>query len=164
MGTVKEQIAIVKKHIQSELKRSSLEYLKLGLELFHKERKGSAYPRVQPAIGNLSTSVELMIKAFLSAQNPLLIFTDLPLDLKILLLSPEQVPTNTNWRAYDLELRSFGYKTIELNDSISAYGVYFPEEKKKLQSYFKLLSHIRNKSLHASLPSFQTYDLERIGY
>ena len=160
---MKKAIEAVKNYLQYELAESSSEYLKLGLELLHKERKKPT-SKVQSVIGNLSVAIELMIKAFLASQNPLLVFTDLPLELKILFSSHESIPQISNWRSYDLELRSFVYKTLELNETISAFAIYFSEERQKLQSYFRLLAHIRNKSLHASLPSFQKYDLGRIGY
>jgi hypothetical protein len=160
---MKKQFEAIKNDLQYELASSASEYLRLGLELFHKERKNST-SNVQSIIGNLSVAIELMIKAFLATQNPSLIFTNLPLELKIFFSSPEGISQTTGWRAYELELRSFSYKTLELHESVSAFNIYFPEERQRLQAYFRLLADIRNKSLHASLPSFQKYQLERIGY
>ena len=133
------------------------------MKLFREQHK-SSYACIQPAIGNLGISVELILKAFIVDKNPLLLFRELPIELKAFFSSPNEVPKSFNWRQYDIDLRSFAFKTIELDEAISIFYVYFPKHKQMLQPYFKFLSKIRNLSVHASLPSFQKYDLDKIAY
>lgn len=160
----KEYCASTQRKIHSELARSGIGYLKTGLELFHKECN-STYPLIEPAIGNLATAVELMIKAFLAKNNLVLLFKDLPLELKILFMCPENLsPDSLNLRIYDTELRSFRYKTFELDELIASFYIFFPEKRQVLRPYFRLLSRCRNASIHLSLPSFQRYELERTAY
>jgi len=161
---MKEYCASVQEKIQRELARSGIGYLKAGLELFYRERNSTS-PLIEPAIGNLAVAIELMIKAFLAKNNLILLFRDLPLELRILFTCPEKMSTDTlNLRHYDTELRSFTYKTFELNELISSFLILFPEHRQVLRPYFRLLSRCRNASIHLSLPSFQRYELERTAY
>jgi len=154
----------IQRKIQLELTKSGRGYLRTGLKLFHKERT-SSYPVIGPAIGNLATAIELMIKAFLAKNNLSLLFKDLPLELRILFECPETLPSDSlNLRRYDNELRSSAYKTLELDELIASFYVFFPEKKQALRPYFRLLSRCRNASVHFSLPSFQHYELERTAY
>ncbi len=150
--------------MRGELARSAVGYLKAGLDLFHREHGGS-FAVIEPAIGNLAIAVELMLKTLLVKHNPLLLFRDLPLELKVLFTCPDAVkPASFNWRAYDVELRSYGYKTMELDELISTFFLFFPSQKQTLRPHLKFLSKCRNASIHLSLPSFQTYELERTAY
>jgi hypothetical protein len=161
---MKEYYDSVQQRMQSELARSAVGYLKVGLDLFHREYGGS-FALIEPAIGNLAIAVELMLKTLLVKQNPLLLFRDLPLELKVMFTCPDAVKQDSfNWRAYDVELRSFGYKTMELDELISTFFLFFPSQKQVLRPHLKFLSKCRNASVHLSLPSFQTYELERTAY
>jgi len=154
----------IREKLQTELTRSGMGYLKSGLELFHNERR-SSLGRIEPAIGNLAIAVELMLKTFVVKNNPLLLFRELPLELRILFTCPDAIPSKGfNWRRYDIDLRSFNYKTLELAELISLFYVFFPNHKQALKPYFSLLSRCRNASIHSSLPSFQRYELERTAY
>ena len=137
---MKKYCASVQEKIQRELARSGIGYLKAGLELFYRERNSTS-PLIEPAIGNLAVAIELMIKAFLAKNNLILLFRDLPLELRILFTCPEKMSTDTlNLRHYDTELRSFTYKTFELNELISSFLILFPEHRQVLRPYFRLLS------------------------
>lgn len=161
---MKQYCDSIQRKIQTELARSAMGYLRFGLDLFHKEHK-SSLPLIEPAIGNLAIAVELMLKTFVVKNNPLLLFRELPLELKILFTCPDVVPSKGfNWRQYDVDLRSFRYKTLELDELISTFYVFFPDHKRTLKPYFRLLSGCRNASIHFSLPSFQRYELERTAY
>ena len=150
--------------MQNELARSAVGYLKVGLELFHREYE-SSFALIEPAIGNLAIAVELMLKTLVVKQNPLLLFRDLPLQLKALFACPDAVTQDSfNWRAYDVELRAYGYKTVELQELISTFFLFFPSQKQVLRPHLRFLSRCRNASIHLSLPSFQTYELERTAY
>ena len=160
----KEYCASIQEKIHRELAGSGVGYLKTGLELFRKNRNSTS-PLIEPAIGNLAIAIELMIKAFLAKNNLVLLFRDLPLELKILFTCPENLSSDSlNLRLYDNELRSFAYKTFELDELIASFYTFFPEERQALRPYFRLLSRCRNASIHLSLPSFQRYELERTAY
>lgn len=154
----------VQDRMQRELARSAVSYLHVGLELFHREY-GSSFARIEPAIGNLAIAVELMLKTLLVKQNPLLLFRDLPLELRVLFACPNAVTKDSfNWRAYDVDLSAYGYKTVELDELISTFFLFFPSQKQVLRPHLRFLSRCRNASVHLSLPSFQTYEFERTAY
>ena len=162
--TIKEHIALTQDRIQRELARSGIGYLKTGLALLHKERKGT-YPLIEPAIGNLATAIELMIKAFLAKNSLVLLFADLPLELKILVTCPDNLLADSfSWRHLDNMLRASAHKTLELDKLIASFYLFCPDKRQALGPYFKLLSRCRNASIHLSLPSFQRYELERTGF
>ncbi|MFW6130026.1 MAG: hypothetical protein ACOC56_02505 [Atribacterota bacterium] len=152
----------ISEYFQNELAKSAMSYLKIGLDLFHLSNRKLI--TIQAPIGNLGTATELMLKTYVSKKNPLLLFKGLPNELKILFSSLGKYPKNFKWRLYDIDLRSFSYKTIELDECISIFNIFFPEHKQFLKPYFRFLSSCRNISLHASIPSFQIYDLERTSY
>jgi hypothetical protein len=49
-----------------------------------------------------------------------------------------------------MDLRSFAFKTIELDEAISIFYVYVSKDKQILQPYFRFLSRTRNLSVHTS--------------
>ena len=154
----------LKEELQKALSRTAMGYLKYGLELFHKERK-SSFTGIEPVIGNLAVAVELMLKTFAVKNNPLLLFKELPQELRIAFASPESVISkNFNWRPYDIDLRSFKYKTFGLEEMASTFYVFFPSHKQALKTHFRLLVDCRNMSLHSALPAFQEYDMGRTVY
>jgi len=138
-------------------------YLRAGLEIFHNARK-SLDSNTQPSIGNLGIAIELMLKTLIVKHNPVLLFVGLPDEVQVLFSCPESLPKDFNWRPFDIDLRSFKYKTKELDECISLFYVLFPQHKQELHAYFRLLSSCRNASVHSVLPSFQRYELERLGY
>lgn len=154
----------VQKQMQKDLARSAAGYLKVGLDLFHREYS-SSFACIEPAIGNLAIAVEMMLKVLLVKQNPLLLFRDLPSELRVVFTCPDAVEQGSfNWRAYDVELRTHKYKTVELDELISTFFLFFPSQKQILRPHLRFLSKCRNASIHLSLPSFQTYELERTAY
>jgi len=96
--------------------------------------------------------------------SPELVFVSLPLPLRMMFVNPSKMPKAFNWRQYDVDLRSFAFSTAELDQLISMFLVVFEQHKQRLQPYFRLFSRIRNQSVHAALPKFQHYDLERVAY
>lgn len=160
---MKEYFDNIRNQLRRELAGSAVGYLRVGLDLFHKERS-SSYPSIQPAFGNLGIAIELMLKTYLVKNNPSLIFRDLPLDLQIIFACPEAELPGFNRRVHNVNLTSFNYKTAELDECISSFFVFFPESKQMLKPYFRYLSRSRNLSVHASLPSIQYYQLERTAY
>ncbi|MDO8747801.1 MAG: hypothetical protein Q7J72_01645 [Candidatus Omnitrophota bacterium] len=153
----------ITQYLQNELKNSAVSYLKAGLEIFHKTNKAGSWSS-QPALGNLGIAVELMLKAFIVKNNPLLLFKGLPIELQVLFTCPDSLPRDFNWRLFDIDLRSFKYETKELNECISAFYVLLPEHKQELNPYMQLLSRYRNASVHSALPSFQAYEIQRVAF
>ncbi len=153
----------IKESLHKELTKSALDYFNLGLSIFHEARKQNRIG-IQPPIGILGISIELMIKSFLIQQNPTLIFCTLPKELSLLFTCPDFDDKKFNWRHYDIDLRSFSYKTIDFSECVSYFYTFFKDLKQILKPYFRVLSESRNKSIHASLPSFQLYDLERMAF
>ena len=161
---MEESCTLIQDKIHREIAKSGFGYLKAGLELLHKGRK-SGSDVIEPAVGNLAIAIELMIKSFLAKNNLVLLFKDLPLELKILFICPENIPADSlNLRHIETELCSFKYNTFELDELIASFFVLFPEHKQALKPYFRLLSRCRNASIHLSMPSFQRYELERTAY
>ncbi len=115
-------------------------------------------------IGTLSIAIELMIKALIAKYHPVLLFKDLPIEIKVLFICPQIVTTGAHWRRFDIDIRSSTFKMIELDECISIFYVLFSKKKQLYQPYFKLLASCRNVSIHASMPSFQNYDQDRTVY
>jgi hypothetical protein len=157
---MKEYLEKIREHLQGELAKNAVDYLGNGLGLFHKK----GFRGNQVVIGNLSIAIELMLKALIAKYHPFLLFKELPVEIKVLLICPEIKTTGAHWRRFDIDLRSSAFKTIELDECISLFYVLSSKDKQNLQPYFRLLSSCRNISIHASLPSFQIYDLERTAY
>lgn len=153
----------ITRYLYDEFEKSAIAYLRTGLEMFHKTRKLSS-ANCQPSIGNLGIAIELMLKTLIVKHNPILLFTGLPDGIQVLFSCPESLPKDFNWRIFDIELRSFKYGTKELDECIGLFYTLMPEHKQELSAHFKLLSRIRNASVHSVLPSFQRYELERLAY
>lgn len=153
----------ITKYLYEEFEKSAVAYLRNSLKMLHEARKPSG-DNSQPAIGNLGITVELMLKTLIVKHNPSLLFTGLPDEIKIFFACPESLPKGFNWRPFDIDLRSFKYNTKELNECISLFYILLPEYKHELHSYFRLLACCRNASVHSVLPSFQRFELERLGF
>jgi hypothetical protein len=150
----------IQRQYTKDLLEPALDYLKIGLELFHQRKHLNL--NFQVVMGNLSIAIELMLKAFLSSKNLSLLFKDIPLELKILFTCVKDIPNTFNWRKHDIELRSGTYKAIGFNDCISCFYTFFPDIKQSLHSHLKFLSKYRNTSVHFVFPSFQKYEIERV--
>ena len=105
-----------------------------------------------------------MLKAFVANRCFRKLFVGLPDELDILLAEQTKPPKPSAWRRFETALRSFELKTIELDQAIGLYYIYFPKQKTGLRSYFAFLAATRNTSVHAALPGFQRYDLSRVSY
>lgn len=160
---MKKYVENMTKTYTDELGRSAVQYLKAGLDLFHKQRQ-SYYAQPQIALGNLAIAVELMLKTLIAKNNLGLIFKNIPLELRVVFSCPQSIPESFNWRRYDIDLRSFAYKAIELNECISCFYTFFPDLRQTLQPHLKFLSNVRNMSLHSAFPSFQQYELDRVAF
>ncbi|MBU4232022.1 MAG: hypothetical protein L6277_12040 [Desulfobacterales bacterium] len=161
---MEDYVTTIKNYYVDNLSRAAIDYLRSGLNLFHNQTH-SYYANLQVSIGNLAISVELMLKSLIAHQSLLLVFrTDLPLELRTLLSNPIVMPKRFEWRKYDIDLRSFSYKTIELDECISCLYILRPDLKQSLQPHLKFLSKCRNASVHLALPNFQKYELDRTAF
>lgn len=149
--------------ISDQLQQAAVAYLKTGLSLFHVARKSSS-PSYQPAVGNLCIAVELLLKTLIARKAFRFLYADIPQEAQVYLSHPETVPDAAAFRHYAIDLKGFKYKTPELGPCISLFYTFFPAYKPEFRPYLSLLSKVRNTSVHAALPAFQTYDLYRVAY
>ena len=154
----------LKRDIVHSLKDSSKAYYTTGMDLFHTLRTRS-YLEYQPAVGNLCIAVELLLKAIIAQKAFRYLYANIPTEVQPMLTNPESLDSSFRPRKFTTDLKSFQqYNTIELNPAIALYFQFYPSKKQEFKPYFKLLSTIRNVSVHAALPSFQRYDLDRVAY
>jgi len=164
------KITFLIKEIQHGLRNSADAYLRTGLTLCEKieveEREGVIFPLTpfQIAIGNLSISIELMLKTTIANKCFPFLYQGLPKELQLHLFYPDIFENQSH--AYVNELKSFSdkFKTIELNEAIGLFYNLYPQEKDYFQPYFISLSQFRNNSVHAFIPGHDIYILGRIKY
>ena len=149
----------IQKEIVKNLVWSSAGYGRTGLALFRD--KPGFYRNSQVAIGNLAIAIELLLKGYIGKKHFLILLKEVPLELKCALVAPEALPASFKKAPHEIELRSSRYKSIGFNDVISAFGVFCLELKQRLNAHFKFLIRCRDVSLHAALPEFHEYELER---
>jgi len=159
-----ECVERLQRNYQKKLMEAALEYLRAGMDFFHRHRRQVDYINPQAALGNLAISVELMLKAFIASKNLTLLFKGLPLETRVLLTCPASLPDNFRWTPLDVEIRSAKHRTIGLSECITIFFIFLPKFKQSLQSHLKSLAGFRNTSVHSVLPSFQKYELERAAY
>jgi hypothetical protein len=153
----------LKFEIETNLATSAKAYYRIGIaEYLNAESR--MWETYQAAVGNLAIAIELMLKAFVARNCFRKLYVGLPDELDIFLSHTETPPPSVSLRPFEDALRSFEQKTIDLNQAIAIYEIYFPEKKIELHSYFNFLATTRNVSVHGALPDFQRYDLTRVSY
>lgn len=164
MSNLTDYIEEIKREVTSSLIRSANAYYLSGMDLFHNLRN-KPYLEFQPAIGNLCIAVELCLKAIIAQKGFRYLYSNIPTEVQLMLTNPESLDSSFRARPFESDLKTFQkFNIIELNPSISLFYHFFPSTKQKFKPYLSLLSLIRNVSVHASIPSFQRYDLDRIAY
>lgn len=152
--------------IQSEITRgliwASDGYGRAGLALLHK--KGGFERNPQVTIGNLAIAIELLMKAFISNQSLLLLYKNLPLELRCAIITPKAMPKSFRIAPYEIDLKASMYKSLELDEAITTFAIFFPDMKKRLASHLRFLSRHRNICVHAALPDFREYEMERTAF
>ena len=68
--------------IKNKLAETASGYLKIGVERFHNTISQN-YESFQPALGNLSISIELMLKTLIAEKAFSFLYTNLPLELQV---------------------------------------------------------------------------------
>ena len=149
--------------VAGDLRSSARSYYKIGIEIFHESRMRS-WVDFQPALGNLSISIELLLKSIVAKKAIRMLYSNIPDEAQLLLCYPEALTAEHNSKAYLGDMKSFSYKAIELDKAISLFYLFFPDLKQEYRQFFSTLSPIRNISVHSSVPDFQRYELERMAY
>jgi hypothetical protein len=154
------------KDVQKELVRNllsaSIGYGRAGLAIFR--GKAGLDKNNQAAIGNLAIATELLLKTYIAKLNLQLLLKDVPIELKCALSAPEALPSSFKKAPHKIELRSSGFKSIELDEAISVFSVFFPDIKKRFGAHLRFLSRYRNLCVHAGLPDFREYEVQRTVY
>ncbi len=159
----KKEVERLISEVVYDLRSCSQSYYDIGINIFHESRlKG--WIDFQPAIGNLSIAVEILLKALIAQKSISLLYSNLPDEAILLLCYPESLSNSHNSKGFINDLKNFTYKTIELDKAISLFYHFFPSYKQEYRQFLSSLSVIRNISVHASVPDFQRYELDRIAY
>ena len=159
----KKEVESLIQEISNDLQSCAVSYYNIGIERFH-ESRSKTWIDFQPAIGNLAISVELLLKSIVAKKAICHLYSNIPEEAKLLLSYPECLPKDHNPRVYIGDLKGFVYKTIEIDKCISLFKLFFVDVKHEYKQFFASLSVIRNISVHASIPGFQRYELERLAY
>lgn len=153
----------LKKKYTEDLGRSSLEFLDTGVDLFHRHLNMES-SCMHIAISTLSAGLELALKAFLAEKNLGTIFKDIPAEMRVLLTCPESIPNFFEWRRFDPDIRSDKHETIDLNDCISCFYIFFPHIKQLLMPHINFLLRRKSTSFRNIITQVEIYDLQRTGY
>lgn len=155
------------KHIQKEITDSLIHaaagYGRAGLDIVLR-KSGSSTSNPQVAIGNLSIATELLFKALIAKCSLLLLFKDLPLELRCALAASDAMPKSFCPMPHEIELRASGFKSIELDEAIAAFCIFYPDFKKRFGSHLRFLSKCRNICVHAVHPGYRVYEVERTAF
>lgn len=153
----------LRSEVSRDLRSSARSYYRIGMNVFHEARMKN-WVDFQPAIGNIAISVELLLKAVVAQKALRMLYSNLPDEAQLLLCYPDSLTKEHNALSYISDMKSFSFKAIELDKAVSIFYHFFPELKQEYRQFFSSLSSIRNVSVHASVPDFQRYELERIAY
>lgn len=148
----------------NQLAKNAIGYLKIGLSVFHEYRHLGQYGSPQVAIGNLAISVELMLKCFIAKKNLSLLFKGLPLEAKLLLICPSELPFSFTPKNFEIDFRAGVYPTLELDECIATLYIFNPEIRQNLQSHLRYIARTRNASVHSIVPAIHSYETERVAY
>jgi hypothetical protein len=164
ISDIQKYLAKTQEEYIQQLTKAAYDYLKAGLGIFHECRRLTDYTNSQAALGNLAISLELKLKAFIASKNLLFLFKSVPNEVRILLVCPETLPEEFNWKPFDIDFKSAKYQTIELDECLALLYIFIPGIRQQFQPHLKLISAARNTSVHSILPSFHKYELERAAY
>ncbi|HOJ19661.1 MAG TPA: hypothetical protein PLT92_13950 [Ignavibacteriaceae bacterium] len=160
---MEEKTKYLVKEISSSFKKSAVDFFLLGIKDFHNIRKNEL-SNYQTSVANLCISIELLFKSTIAEKSLRDLYKNLPQEFQIYLLKPEIIPDASAFRKLSIDLKSSVYKTLEFNECVSLFYLFYSDEKQKYRPYLSLLSNIRNASIHSFLPKFQLYDLLKVAY
>ena len=164
MSIVSDSIRRIQSDYVNQLAKNALSYLKVGLSVFQVYQRLGQYGDPQVAVGNLSISVELMLKCFIAKKNLSLLFKGLPLEAKVMLTCLSDLPSNFNTKNIVIDFKAGAYPTIELDECIATLYIFSPELRQSLQSHLKYIARTRNASVHSIIPAIHSYETERVAY
>ena len=144
--------------LQNKLEIASSEYFRIGLNLLHESQRFEESP-FQASLGNISISIELLLKTCIAKKCPKYLFVGLPLELELKLSYPNNFADLKPNQVRDLN--NFEFKSEQFNKCIAIVLLIFPEIKQSLKPYFNFISDVRNSSVHSIIPNFQRVDLDR---
>lgn len=157
-----DEVEKLKSTISWQLQTSAFSYYKIGMDAFHQSKDD--WSTFQPAIGILSISIELILKAMICKKSIGMLYSNLTEEAKMLLCYPDAFTGEHDLQRCLMDIKSSRYKSIELSKAISLSYNIFPSLKQNYRFFLKFLSEIRNNSVHLTVPNFQRYQLERIAY
>jgi hypothetical protein len=178
---MKDYLSNLQREYERQLREAALEYLRVGLDLFHRYREElnrlrrgpipdparlglNVPPSPQVSLANLAISVELMLKAMVARKHLPLIFRDLPDQVRVLWACPESLPRKFNRLAFETYLKSKKCQTIDFVKCLSLSYTLFPDLKDSLHPYLGRLSVHRNTSVHFVLPQMHILEAERAAF
>jgi hypothetical protein len=155
-----EAFAELQTDVQRRFAAEASRYLRIGLDLLH-SGDGTA---CQASVGNLSVSIELMLKAYLASLSLNLLYENLPIDLRVLLADPEAIPDFVRTHKWLRKLRSGAFKTPDFATCVGAWLVCSGDSRIPPKSFLEDVSKLRNASVHGVLHTLASYELNRVGY
>ncbi|MBT3802090.1 MAG: hypothetical protein HOG05_13140 [Bacteroidetes bacterium] len=158
-----KEIEDLKKEVTNNLLKSAFSYYGVGIKHFHEAQK-KTWIDFQPAIGNLSISVELLLKSMVAKNAFHLLYSGLDLNLQVILTYPDSLSEDSISHLNLRRLKNFIDKTIKVDVAISLFKIFYPGKKHEFKLYFDSLAKTRNLCVHGSIPGFKKYELERHAY
>lgn len=162
MHSLRADLSRIAIEITRLISNAAINYLRIATKDFYGFKSKDLYG--QSIIGNMSISIELMIKAWLGTISLMYLFKDLPLELSAIIINSKLAPKSFRLKPYEVDLLSAKYKMPELDECISYFKIHFPKEYEVLSSHLKFLSQSRNRSVHSFLPETRLYEVERVVY
>jgi len=159
--TTADRVKWLQRRQTSELVRAAKSFLRTGLDLAQ-ARSTEAGAR-QAAVANLAVSVELMLKARLTALSLGLLYVDLPVQLRVILADPSAVPDSYNVHRWLNFIEIGQYKTQKVEYCIGAWSVYGAATAPS-KPYLTRVSELRDRSVHGVLPALDHYEVARVAY
>ena len=154
----------IQKEITKQLIFAASGYARAGLDLMLGE--SGIGKNAQASIGNLTIATELLIKAFISKQNLVLLFNikDLPSEKLFVLLAHQSLPSSYPIARCRMDLKSSNLEYINFEKSIKVIRDFLPDFKKHHSKHLESLREHRNNCVHAIHPEFHKYEVERTAY
>jgi hypothetical protein len=116
--------------IIENLKQSAVSYFHIGIHMFL--NRSSAFLSnycFQPIVGNLSVSIELLLKSIVAKRIFSYLFVNIPEELSIYLNYPESISNGSAINRHYGNVLFSNYKTIEFDKAISYFFMMFPDKK-----------------------------------
>ena len=160
---LKQKVCELQREISLSLESAARGYFEVGLQLYD-EQDSFLSPNVQPALGNLAISAELLLKAVISKQVFHCLYPNLSKEKVAILSYPENYKAGTVIKSFELDLKGFTEKSVDFGQACSLVYSLHPDIKKNHKPHLDALAVIRNSSIHGAILNVQKYQVERIAY